>query len=148
MQKDLSKGTSSTCKCCILMPRATPCASGSKYRLSLQLRPDVPAGSLGPSLRGTGEIGGVVFSFDIGVLCQAFHTCYHKLNQRESQVHTLAPVVSSCPVPTPTLCYHIRPSGRLQFGTVVVGSNIPGCRSDSTAVANSIDVPVCFVGPK
>ena len=28
MQKDLSKGTSSTCKCCILMPRATPCASG------------------------------------------------------------------------------------------------------------------------
>ena len=38
-------------------------------------------------------------------------------------------------------------SGPLQIGTVVEGTNIPDVESDSTPIADDIDVPVCFVEP-
>ena len=93
------------------------------------------------------ELGGVVCSFGIGVLCQAFP---HLLPQLQP-ARISEPYPCGCcillPCTKPTLCYHTRLLADYNSARSLKARIFPGVESVSTAIADGIDAPVCFVGP-
>ena len=97
--------------------------------------------------RALAQLRGVVCSFDIGVLCHVFP--YLLPHFEQARISGPYPCGYCIPLPctTPTLCYHIGLLSHYISALSLKARIFPSVESGSAAIADGIDVPVCFVGP-